>query len=283
MRLTLAILICAFGTAAPAQAPFASFDRASEPVLNDPYGLSLGTDGRLYVADRIGDRIVIMDSETLEVTGTFGDNALIGVRDISFGPDGRAYAAVAGLNALAVYWFSEGVANLDYTLTSFPRTEGVLAHSNGRVYVMASGIGELVALENGKAVAAVRGLAGAHDVAEGPDGTIWVADNPRARLVQFSADLELIRTLDDPKYGFVGPRYLDFDDFGRIVVSDQDAHRVLLIEPVSGDLLGVIGDGGPGLGPGKFNSPEGVAARGSTYYIADSDNNRVVRYVVVTN
>ena len=85
------------------------------------------------------------------------------------------------------------------------------------------------------------------------------------------------------KYGLVGARYLAVDDFGRLVVADQDAHRILLIDPVTGDLVGTLGDGIPGMGPYKFDDPEGAAVRGSTYYFADSDNNRVVRYVVVMN
>ncbi len=101
--------------------------------------------------------------------------------------------------------------------------------------------------------------------------------------MHFTPDLEVIKSLEGPKYGFVGPRYLDIDDFGRLVVADQDAHRILMIDPVTGDVLGVLGDGSPGIGPGKFDDPEGIAVQGNSYYIADSDNNRVVRYVVVIN
>ncbi len=282
-RLAPAVALLLAAAPAAAQAPFATFERASEPVLNDPHDLTIGPDGRLYVADKLGHRIVVMDPETLAVIETFGDGALVEVRDISFGPDGKAYTAVTGAHSVAVYWFSDSGPALEYALGTFPRTEGMLAHSNGRLYVMASGTGMLVAMENGEAVGAVQGMPGAHEVAEALDGTIWVADNARRRLVQFTADLEFIRTLDDPKYGFVGPRYLDVDDFGRLVVADQDAHRILLIDPVGGDLLGVIGDGTPGEGPGKFDDPEGVAVRGSTFYFSDSDNNRVVKYTVVTN
>ena len=75
-------------------------------------------------------------------------------------------------------------------------------------------------------------------------------------------------------------------EFGYLVVADQDAHRILLIDPEGpdgGTLLGVLGDGIPGLGPDKFDDPEGVAVDGNRYFISDSDNNRIVRYSVVLN
>jgi len=283
MRLTLAALICTLACPGIAQAPFASFDRASEPVLNDPHDLTIGPDGRLYIADKFNNSIAVMDAQTLDLLEVIGENELPGVHDVSFGPDGRLFAAATGLGAVVSYARFNGSYTQDYALGRFPRTEGALAHSNGQIYVMASGIGQLVAMNNGEAVNAVQGMPGAHDVAEALDGTIWVADTNAARLVQFSETLELLTVLDDVKYGFRGPRYLDVDDFGRLVVADQDAHRVLMIDPISGDLLGIIGDGKPGLGPNKFDDPEGVAVRGTTYYFSDSDNNRVVRYVVVTN
>ena len=123
-------------------------------------------------------------------------------------------------------------------------------------------------------------------VAEGPDGSIWVADNFARRLVRYSPDLELLQVLDQPKFGFVGPRYLDVTEAGHLVVADQDAHRILLIDPEAPDggaLLGVLGDGMPGLGLNKFDDPEGVAVDGNRYFISDSDNNRIVRYSVFLN
>ena len=282
MRALIATLIL-LTAPAWAESPFASFDSASEAVLNDPHDLTIGPDGRLYVADKFSSSIVVLDPDTLEVVETFGEGALFGVHDISFGPDGKAYVAVTGTGSVAVYNFETGVPVLESTFGPFPRTEGALAHSNGRLYAMASGTGQLFAVEDNTLIGAVGGMPGAHDVAEGLDGSIWVADNFQRRLVRFSEDLEQLQVLDDPAYGFIGPRYLDVDEFGRLLVADQDAHRVLMIDPVSGDLLGVIGDGTPGLGPGKLDDPEGVAVSGNAYYFSDSDNNRVVKYVVIIN
>ncbi len=267
-------------------APFAAFDLASAPVLNDPHDLEIGPDGRLYVADKFGDRIAVMDADTLELLWTFGDGGLPGAHDISFGPDGLAYVAVTGLSRIDVFEIEGETATRVATLGPVSRTEGVLAHSNGRVYAMASGSGDLIAFEKNAAVAGVGGLFGAHDVAQAPDGSIWVADFQARRLVNFDADLQLLRVLDHPKFGFVGPRYLDVDDFGNLVIADQDAHRVLLIDPNGpdgGTLLGVLGDGMPGTGAGKFDDPEGAEVFGGRYYFADSDNNRIVRYSVVLN
>ncbi|WP_068119481.1 Vgb family protein [Tropicimonas marinistellae] len=279
----LALLPVLAASAQDSTAPFASFHSASEAILNDPHDLAFGPDGRLYVADKFGSRIAILDPDTLELVGTFGDGFLPNVHDISFGPDGKAYVAVTGSSAVAVFSFSDGTATSEGLLGTFPRTEGALAHSNGRLYVMASGTGELVAIESNEVVASASGMPGAHDVEEAPDGTIWVADNFNRRLVRFSQDLERLQVLQGPKYGFIGPRYLAVDAFGQLVVADQDAHRVLLIDPDQDRLLGVIGTGIPGEGVNLLDDPEGVAVRDDAYYFADSDNNRIVKYVVVLN
>lgn len=280
-----AALALAIAGAAQAQdaPPFATFERASEAVLSDPHDLAFGPDGKLYVADKFGHRIVVMDPETLEITGVFADGQLPGVHDISFGPDGLGYAAVTGASAIAVFRLGPGGLEWVDAVRPFPRTEGVLAHSNGRYYVMASGTGELLKMQGRDLQGIASGMLGAHDVAEAPDGSIWVADNAQRRLVRFSPDLEELQVIDGPEFGFVGPRYMDVDPDRRLVVADQDAHRILLIDPVEPRLIGVLGDGLPGLGPGKFDDPEGVAIRGNAYYLSDSDNNRIVKYVVVLN
>ncbi|RYH07224.1 NHL repeat-containing protein [Tropicimonas sp. IMCC6043] len=286
--LDLCAVVLACGIAIPAHAqdrtqPFATYHSASEAILNDPHDLDFGPDGKLYVADKFGARIAIFDPETLEFEGAFGEGLLPNVHDISFGPDGIAYVATTGLNAVALFSFGPDGATSIGILAPFPRTEGALAHSNGRLYVMASGIGELVAVEDEFVVASAGGMPGAHDVEEAPDGTIWVADNFNRRLVRFSEDLELLQVLDGSQYGFVGPRYLAVDDFGHLVVVDQDAHRALLIDPAADRVLGIIGSGAPGLGQYLFDDPEGVAVREGSFYFSDSDNNRIVKYIVVLN
>lgn len=278
-----------FPTALTAQnmpGPFASFDRASEPVLADPHDLTIGPDGRLYVADKFGARIAVLDADTLELIEMLGEGFLPGVHDISFGPQGQIAVAVTGTGAVAIYDGLEDLSSPPDKGVSAPRTEGALWHSNGRIYAMASGVGALASFEDGQMIAATDGLFGAHDVAEGLDGDIWVADNQSRRLVRFNEDLDVLQIIDHAKYRFQGPRYLDITEFGFLVVADQDAHRILMIDPEGADggtLIGVLGDGEPGLGPDKFDDPEGVAVDGSRYYFSDSDNNRVVRYSVVLN
>ncbi|MHA6264858.1 NHL repeat-containing protein [Arenibacterium sp. CAU 1754] len=283
MRWAILILTMVLGGPVWAQAPFATFDKASEAMLSDPHDLAFGPDGQLYIADKFGSRIVIMDPDTLEVTGVIADGRLPGVHDISFGPDGKAYVAVTGASAVAILAPDPQGYVLEGALQPFPRTEGVLAHSNGRTYIMSSGTGELVMMQGSDLLGVTSGMPGAHDVAEAPDGSIWVADNMQLRLVRFSPELEQLQVIQGVGFGFAGPRYMDVDDAGRLIVADQDAHRILLIDPLENRLVGALGDGMPGKGPYKFDDPEGVAVRGNAYYISDSDNNRIVKYVVILN
>ena len=95
--------------------------------------------------------------------------------------------------------------------------------------------------------------------------------------------LEELEVLSGPQFGFVGPRYMTIDPDGLLIVADQDAHRVLKIDPFTQELLGTIGTGIPGKDPNLFDDPEGAAQRGSEFFFADSDNNRIVKYVVLLN
>ncbi len=266
--------------------PFASFDLASEPILGDPHDLAIGPDGRLYVADKLNSRIAVLDPETLELLESLGEGFLPGVRDVSFGPNGEVALAVSGASAVAIYESLDVLSEPPDIGFSAPNTEGALYHSSGRIYAMASGIGVLARFEELEFINGVEGHLGAHDVAEAPDGSIWVADNGLRRLVRYSPELVQLQILDAAKFGFAGPRYLDVTDAGFLAVADQESHRILLIDPEGpdgGTLLGVLGDGIPGMGPNKFDDPEGVAVDGNRYFISDSDNNRVVRYSVVLN
>jgi DNA-binding beta-propeller fold protein YncE len=290
MRLApiLAPIALTVATAATAQdaPPFAAFDGASLPVLNDPHDLAFGPDGRLYVADKFGHRIAVIDPETLELDEMLGEGRLPVVHDISFGPTGAAVIAVTGSDAVLVYADPAEIGATPDLAFSAPGTEGALAHSNGRIYAMAGGIGVLAAIEGTAVVHLAEGHFGAHDVAEDRAGNLWVADNAARRLVKYGPDLDLLQIIDAPKFGFLGPRYLDVTDEGYLAVADQDAHRILLIDPdgaEGGTLLGQLGSGSPGLGPNLFDDPEGIAVRGARFYISDSDNNRIVRYTVVLN
>ncbi len=274
--------------------PFAAYDLASEAVLNDPHDLDIGPDGRIYVADKFGGGIAVFDPSSLELVQMIGAGRFPGIHDISFDASGRAAVAVTGFSTVLVFDRLHGLADVQVPSPVLelpaPRTEGALMHSSGRVYAMASGIGAVIAFEGSEILAVAEGFYGAHDVAEDPEGNIWVADNFNRRLVKLSPDLKILQVLDHIKYGFIGPRYLDIDDFGRLIVADQDAHRILMIEPdatvngkLEGALVGLLGDGRPGLGPYRFDDPEGALVLDNSYYFADSDNNRIVRYTVVIN
>ena len=163
------------------------------------------------------------------------EGMLPGLHDISFGPGGKVAVAVTGASAVALYDSLDALAAPPASGVAAPRTEGALLHSSGDLYAMASGIGTLARFRDGDLLGAVEGHPGAHDVAEAPDGTIWVADNFNRRLVNYSVELETIQTINAAKFGFQGPRYLDVTEFGYLVVADQDAHRILLIDPYGPD------------------------------------------------
>ena len=157
------------------------------------------------------------------------------------------------------------------------KPEGVLAGSEGRVFATGAGSDNLVVLLDGAVRKEIGDLSAPHDVEFAPNRDVWIADAANDRLVRVNQDLGIEMILSGDPYGFSGPRYLDVAPDGTLVVADKYSHSVKVIAE-SGEVIGVIGTGEPGLGPNVFKTPEGVELRGETVWLSDSGNDRIVKY-----
>ncbi|MES9970643.1 MAG: NHL repeat-containing protein [Candidatus Thiodiazotropha sp.] len=258
----------------------ASLVHASRPVLSNPHDLKLSPDGSyLFVSDVGNNRIAILNPETLDLIGAFGDDHQSGTHDIDFDTKGRAYVADTHNNRVIIYSLNGTEATQIGELTKAIRgPEGVLAHPNGRIYVAGAWSNNLVAFEKGVMVDEIRGLSSPHDLELAANGLdIWLADAGNDRILLLTPELDVKRELTRESYDFDGVRYMDLLDDGSLVAADKNNHQIKFITP-DGKLGLVLGDGSPGRGPDKFRTPEGVEVRGSDLWLSDSGNDRIVRY-----
>lgn len=279
-RLCLALLLAITVSAQPATAGMkAEFIAGSTVDLENPHDLKLSPDGKhLFVSDVGNNRVAILDAETLELVSSFGSDHQSGTHDVDFDAAGRAYVADTHNGRVTIYEMDGTDAKLVGELSERLRgPEGVLVHPNGRVYVAGAWSGNLVVFENGQVVAEMTGLSSPHDVEQTPEGDIWLSDSGNNRMLLLSPDLEIKRELKGAPYNFNGVRYQDVLPDGTLIAADKNSHSVKIIDP-DGKLLLVLGENGPGKGPGKFRTPEGVEVRGDTLWISDSGNDRVVKY-----
>ena len=260
----------------------ATFIHASTAPLSNPHDLKLSNDGRLlYVSDVGNNRVAIFDPETLALVGEFGSDHQSGTHDIDFDLAGRAYVADTHNNRVTFYQIDGQSAQLLGELNERIRgPEGVLVHPDGGVYVGAAWSNNAVAFKNGRVVAELKGLSSPHDLELATDGeNIWLADSGNHRVLLVSPELKVKAELDRGTYDFNGVRYLDLLSDGTLVAADKNNHMIKFIG-VNGDLRLVLGDGKPGKGPNKFTTPEGVEVKGSTLWLSDSGNNRIVKYQI---
>lgn len=277
-----AVIGLSFSGAALSQ-PAAEFVAASTAKLGNPHDLKLSADGRhLFVSDVDNNRVAILDPETLALIGAFGADIQSGTHDVDIDEKGRVYVADTHNHRVLIYELDGIDATLVGELKGQVRTpEGVLVHPNGRVYVSGAGSGNVVAFEQGEAVAELTGLSSPHDLELSADGDIWLADSGNNRMLLLSTDLEVKNELSGPPYDFSGVRYQDILADGTLIAADKYNHQVKVIAP-NGDLVLVLGTGEAGEGPGLFTTPEGVEVSGTTLWLSDSGNDRVVKYKIAT-
>lgn len=259
--------------------PVVEFVGASSTPLANPHDLKLAPDGKyLFVSDVDNNRVAILDPDTLALVGEFGADHQSGTHDIDFDKDGHVYVADTRNNRVTVYKLAGLKAALFGELSERIRgPEGVLAHPNGRIYVAGAWSGNVVAYEDGKVVGELKGLSSPHDLERTPDGDIWLSDSGNDRMLLLSPDLKIKQEWKGAPYNFNGVRYQDVLPDGTVIAADKNNHQVKIIG-ADGTLLQVLGTGRPEKGPGKFTTPEGIEVSGSTLWIADSGNDRIVKY-----
>jgi DNA-binding beta-propeller fold protein YncE len=277
--------IACFSIANPAFAQIsATFISASNVELDNPHDLKLSPDGKyLFVADVANNRVAILDPETLGFIGEFGSDHQSGTHDVDFDRHGKAYIADTHNNRVTIYTMDGIKATLFGELTERIRgPEGVLVHPNGQVYVAGAWSHNVVAYKDGKVVGELKGLSSPHDLALNRDGNIWLADAGNDRMLLLSPELVIKRQLKGQPYNFDGVRYQDVFSDGTLITADKNNHQVKFISE-DGKLLLVLGSGRREKGPAGFTTPEGVEVSGTTLWLSDSGNDRVLKYSLTIN
>jgi len=254
----------------------------AESGMQQPYGVAIGPDRRIYVADTQSGVIHVYDSErsryaTLDVRG----RSLIGIAasaDRLFVTDSAAATLSArDLNG-RLRWSHGPEAGL-------ARPTG-LAICSDRLYVVDTLRHQVVLFgRDGVRV----GEFGSHghgagqfnyptNIACGPGGRVYVTDSMNFRVQVFDADGTWAST-----FGRQGDGPGDFDKPKGVAV-DADAH-VYVVEGVrdtvqifdaGGHVL--LAFGGSGAGAGQLWLPTGIAVSGTTICVTDSANARVQVY-----
>lgn len=258
--------------------------------VSRPRGVAFTPSGGLAVADTFNHRIALYDTDGTQVdqrgyvspgVGFAVPGSAVGQFEIptsvAYGTDGSMWVSDT-TNKRVVREAADGTV-LAVTAQGAVDDPRGLAASPGGVYVASRGTGSVIEVAPDGSTTVLRsGLTNPVAVAFRGDGQAFVADDRRIRNVATGT------TIPAPEGGLWDrPSGLAFDSAGTLYVSEQrpgtpNGARVVRGTPDGGsydwDTLATEGDGA-----GQVIEPFGLAVRpdGSTLYVADSGNNRILR------
>lgn len=255
---------------------------ALKAQLNKPHEIQFGADGRLYISDMSNHAIRALDLKqgTLSTpigTGKPGFSGDDGPGDKAqfkdpisqtFGPDGLLYICDLG---------NQRVRTWD-PVTGIVRT--------------VCGTGRAIAPPDGAPFSLETSLSGPRTIAFDAAGQLWLALRDANMLFRINLkERRLHHVAGTGKAGFsgdggpareaqlAGPKGLAISAKGRIFIADTENHSIRVVDPQTGHISCVAGNGKKGNGPDglatqcQLARPHGLFIdRDGTLYIGDSEN-----------
>lgn len=225
---------------------------SGERIPGEPWRLLAGEQGTVLVADRLGDKVDIVDAwgtavESIDVTAALGGKDRASPGAMGRDAEGRLYI-------------------LEHT------TGQVLVFDKARRLVRQFGIESPLSTRYKSTV----------DMAVATDGTLYVLDNIDEPVVRvYGPDGK--RKGDIGRHGAKGsdfhmPAAIALDGAGRLWIADGVSHDVKLYT-TDGKFLAVFG--GMGLGPGQFYFPSSVTVASGVLYVLERAGARLQAFKIV--
>jgi DNA-binding beta-propeller fold protein YncE len=260
--------------------------------VDRPIGI-IAADGRLYVAESSGDRMVrVLNNSGLEMASLAPpqtDSATRLPLYLALSPDGVIYVSDR-FNRVIHMFGPEG----DHMGVFKPPPEaagwhpmGIALDQHGSLYVtdVSPGNHRVLVFDRLGELRLQFGTEGTepgrflypNGIAVDDRGRVYVADGNNGRLQAFDSSGRLLFII--PRGYASGdlamPRGVAVNEEYRLFVADAAAHTVKVYD-VSGDEPRFLrGIGGHGIGEGQLRFPMGIALDADTVYIADRENGRI--------
>jgi len=257
---------------------------ATEAQLDDPTGISRGSDGALYLCDTANHRIRKVSSNGMMTT-------VAGTGERGWSGDGGP-ATSAKLNepyevrsdaAGNIFW----VERLSHTVRKRDAKTGIISTIAGTGKPGCTGDG-------GPAIKAQ--LSDPHSIGFDRHGDLYIADVKNHRIRKVNMESGIISTFagtgekkptpDDAPFAtspLHGPRALDFDQEGNLWIALREGNAVFKLDLANGTAHHIAGNGKKGFtgngGPAAeatLNGPKGLTVgRDGNVYIADTENHAI--------